>query len=117
MPYWGNRVDECDYAFDAVSAYIFLIKERMLNDMSTVIEKSYPEQGITASLACLRQIGELFPKCLSVHFRKKDFDQVRDGFEQWYSLVGEKLPSERKVAILKEARKEFDLFDERILRR
>lgn len=117
MPYWGNGADECDYAFDAVGAYVFLIKERMLRDMSTVIDKQYPEQGITASLACLRQLGERFPKCLSVHFRKKDFERVKEGFFHWYSLVDEKLPVERKKAILEEAEKEFDLFDRRILAR
>lgn len=116
MAYWGDGLDECDYAFDAVGAYVFLIKERLLRDMATVIEKGYPEQSIAASLACLRQIGERFPRELDVGFRRKDFERVLQGFDQWYSLVGDKLPPERKLAILAEARKEFDLFEERLRR-
>lgn len=116
MPYWGSRADENDYAFDAVSAYVFLIKERMMSDMATVIEKAYPEQSITASLACLRQIGERFPKCLEVVFRKKDYERAKDGFEQWFSLVAEKLEPERRDAIRAEALREFELFKERVLR-
>lgn len=113
MPYWGNGLDECDYAFDAVGAYVFLIKDKMLRDMATVIEKAYPEQSIAASLACLRQIGERFPRELAVGFRRKDLEHVKRGFDQWYSLVGDNLPPERRVAILAEAKREFDVFDER----
>lgn len=117
MSYWGNAADENHYAFDSITAYVFLIKDRMMKDLSTVLEKSYPEQGLIASLICLRQIGERFPKCLELGFRRKDFERVKEGFTQWYRLVGDKLPADRREAIFLEGMKECELFEERILRR
>ncbi len=116
MPYWGYRPDECDYAFGAVGAYICLIKERMLKDIKTVLDKSYPEQGMIASLTCLRLLGERFPKSLSVHFGKKDYEFVNSSFEEWYTRVSGALPPEYRDRILSEAKKEFALFEERILK-
>jgi hypothetical protein len=117
MPYWGDSADECDYAFDAIGAYVILIRDRMTTDMATVIQQAYPEQGITASVACLRLLGERFPKCLDVSFRRKDFERAKEGFSEWYGLVRDKLPPERRDGIAAEAKKEFELFEERILRR
>ena len=115
MPYWGSRSDESDFAFDSVGSYIYLIKARMMTDIDTVLKKKYPEQGTIASLACLRLLGERFPKSLGVHFRKKDFAFVRGAFEQWYAAVKSQLPSEHLDGILAEAENEFTLFEERIL--
>jgi hypothetical protein len=58
MPYWGDGADECDYAFDGIGTYVVIIRDRMLKDIANVIQRAYPEQGITASIACLRVIGE-----------------------------------------------------------
>jgi hypothetical protein len=115
MPYWGSKSEDSDFAFDSVGAIIFLIKERMMKDIETVLKKSYPEQGMIASLACLRLLGERFPKNLSVHFRKKDFAFVKSAFEQWYQAVESQMPSKYRDEILAEARNEFALFEDRIL--
>lgn len=114
MSYWGNDVDDCDYAFDAVGAIFFRIKDQMFKDSETVKAKCYPEQGILASLCCLRLLGERFPKNLSVHFGKKDLARARKAFDDWYVLVQDKLPGERSEAIKLSAEREFALFEERI---
>ena len=117
MSYWGSGADDSDFAFGAVGAYIYLLKERMLNDIKVVREKTCPEQSIVASLVCLRLIGERFPKSLSVHFRRADFESARRAFEDWYEAVRHKLPPEYRARIAEEARVEFELFEERILGR
>lgn len=115
MAYWGGSSADCDYAFGTVGSYVFLIKERMFKDAATVLEKSHPEQGIIASLKCLRLIAEEFPKCVSVHFRRKQFEESKIAFSAWYNLVQNKLPVKYKNAILAEAEAEFLLFEQRIL--
>jgi hypothetical protein len=117
MPYWGSKPAENDYAFDAVGVYVHLIKERMLKDLAGVINESYPEQGVLASLQCLRLLAEAFPKSVRVHFRKREFEHCRAGFARWYDAVKEKLPVEYREAILSEANTEFALFEERVLKR
>ena len=94
MPYWGSRSADNDYAFDAVGAYICLIKKRMFQDAEKVIEKSYPEQGIVASIECLRLLAVQFPKCVKVHFRRKEFEKAKEAFGRWYELVEDQLPQE-----------------------
>ncbi len=116
MPYWGDDVDQCDFAFDSVGAVIYLIIERMNKDVDKVLEKSYPEQSMVAYLTCLRLIGERFPKNLSVHFRKKHLKDVKSAFENWYDKVSDKLPSHLRADILRKAQEEFALFEERILK-
>ena len=115
MSYWGSKPADSDYAFDAVGVYVHLIKERMLEDMVTVVEKSYPEQGIVASLQCLRLLAAEFPKCVSVSFRKKDFEHCKSTFFIWYDLVKGKIPAKHREEILLEANKEFALFEKQVL--
>jgi hypothetical protein len=117
MPYWGSGPDDCDYAFDTVGVYILLIKERMMKDIATVLEKAFPEQGMVTSLACLRLIGERFPKALAVHFGKRDFAFVVSAFDEWLTKVGSKVPTQYRDTMITEARAEFALFEERILKR
>ncbi len=115
MPYWGHKPADNDYAFDAVSAYVYLIKERMFKDMTTVLEKSYPEQGIVASVQCLRLIAKEFPKCVRLHFRKKELERAKAAFENWYDAVCQELPEEHREALVSQANLEFQLFDEQVL--
>jgi len=114
VSYWGNDVDDCDYAFDAVGAIFFRIKDQMFKDSETVKAKSYPEQGILASLCCLRLLGERFPKNLSVHFGRKDLARTRKAFDDWYALVQDNMPVDRSEALKLSADREFTLFEERI---
>ena len=116
MSYWGTDIHDNDFAFDSVGAIVFMIKERMLADIEAVKSKNYPEQSIAASLACLRVIGERFPKCLSVHFRKRDFEAVRAEFYQWLDTDAT-IPADLREGIKQSAEIEFRLFEERILKR
>jgi hypothetical protein len=117
MPYWGNKSADCDYAFDAIGSYIFLIKERMFKGIATVSGKSYPEQGIIASLQCIRLIAEDFPKCVLPHFSKNEFENSKTAFFKWYELVQGKLPQKYRESIRLMAEEEFTLFEERVLTR
>lgn len=115
MPYWGSGSADNDYAFDAVGAYILLIKERMFQDAEKVIEKSYPEQGIIASLECLRLLAGQFPKCVKVHFRRNEFEKAMEAFGRWYEAVKEQLPRDHREAIRSNADAEFQLFEAHVL--
>lgn len=111
MSYWGNNPDECDFAFDSIVANVYLIKERLLKDIEVVERKGFPEQSIVANLVCLRVIGEKFPKALSVHFRKKDFEMVKSAFNKWYKTTNN-LPEGLK----ERADSEFLLFEQNIFK-
>ncbi|WP_422931908.1 hypothetical protein [Singulisphaera sp. PoT] len=62
---------------------------------------------MAASLACLRLIGDRFPKNLRVHFSRHDFEIVVAAFDQWLEKVGPKLPKQYREEIVGEARVEF----------
>ena len=115
MSYWGDGADESDFAFGAIGAYIYLLKERMLNDIKVVSEKAFPEQSIVASLVCLRVIGERFPRSLSVHFSRDDFESARRAFDDWHQAAQAKLPPQYAASLVASARKEFELFEVRVL--
>jgi hypothetical protein len=114
MSYWGTDIHDNDFAFDAVGVIVLLIKEKMLADIKAVKSANYPEQSIASSLACLRVIGERFPKCLSVHFRKRDFEAAQMEFYQWLESEA-KIPPDLKQGIRQSAEVEFRLFQERVL--
>jgi len=115
MPYWGSGPIDNDYAFDAIGSYLYLIKERMFQDADNIIEKSYPEQSIIASLICLRLLASQFPKCVRVHFRKKEFEKAKDAFYKWYESVEKKIPLKFREAIKENAEREFLLFENQVL--
>jgi hypothetical protein len=115
MPYWGSGSADSDYAFGAVGTYVLMIKERMFQDAEKIIEKSFPEQGIVASLVCLRLLAGAFPKCVSVHFRRKEFEKAKEAFGRWYEAVQNKLPQDYREAIRANAEAEFHLFETQVL--
>lgn len=115
MPYWGSKPTDNDYAFDAVGVNVLLIKQRMFQDAENVIEKSFPEQGIIASLQCLRLLAIEFPKNVRLQFGRKDFEKAKAAFEQWYDKVQQKLPAKYREAIRTEAEMEFDRFVSEVL--
>lgn len=115
MAYWGSGVADCDYAFDHVSVYVFEIKQRMLKDMENVLQKSYPEQSIVASVKCLRLLWEGFPKCVRLNFGRRDLERCEQSFELWYTAVAARLPAKHRAAIRSEAMLEFALFRETVL--
>src|SRR5580704_7732292 len=110
MPYWGSGPVDSDYAFDAVGSFVFMIKERMFQDANAVVQNSYPEQGIVASLQCLRLLAGQFPKCVKLHFRKKELEKAKQAFRRWYDSVQEQLPTDYREAIRLDAEAEFQLF-------
>ena len=114
MPYWSAEPTGSDYSFGAVGVYILLIKDRMFADAENVIAKSFPEQGIIASLVCLRLIGAPHRKNLMVHFRKRDFARAQSMFREWYDLTKTKIPAKHRQEIVAEAEREFELWDEQI---
>ncbi|MGQ0799433.1 MAG: hypothetical protein ACT4NL_04880 [Pseudomarimonas sp.] len=89
----------------------------MFKDSETVIAKRYPEQGIVASLCCLRLLGERSPKNLSVHFTKRDLERARNALDRWFELVQDQLSPARLEAIRLGADREFALFDEMITKK
>jgi hypothetical protein len=115
MSYWGSKPEESDFAAGSVGSFIYFLKEKLIKEIDTVLKKNYPEQGMIASLVCLRLLGERYPKNLRVHFGKKEFAFVKSSFEQWYAAVKPQLPPKHRDGILEEAEREFALFEERIL--
>lgn len=115
MSYWGSGPIENDYAFDAVGAYVLMLRERMFKEAQAVLEKSHPEQAIVASLQCLRLIAEQHPKCVRVSFRRKHYEEAKTDFERWYKAVKDKIPSKYRGAVLEEAIKEFELWEKNII--
>lgn len=87
----------------------------MFEDMENVLQKSYPEQSIIASLRCIRLLAEEFPKCVRVSFRRKELEQCKVAFANWYDAVKGKLPAKYREEILFQANAEFALFEERVL--
>lgn len=115
MPYWGSGPIDSDYAFDAIGAYIFLLKQRLFQDAETVIMKSYPEQAIVASVQSLRLLDASFPKCVRVHFQKKDLELAKAKFYEWYGLVEGRLPIDLRDALRAEAEAEFGRYLEQLM--
>lgn len=107
MPYWGNGPIDNDYAFDAIGAYVHLIRERMFKDAETVIDRAHAEQGIVASLQCLRVLDAEFPKCVRVTFRRMDLERAVTLFDAWCEVARSKLPEERLEAVKASAEAEF----------
>jgi hypothetical protein len=64
----------------------------------------------------MRMLASQFPKCVNVHFRKKEFEKAKELFYKWYELVKEKLPSKYREAILANAEQEFELFMNQVLK-
>ncbi len=115
MPYWGHKSADNDYASTTVGAYIILIKERMFEGAKTVLAKAHPEQGIVASIKCLRLLAEEFPQCVRIHFGRRDLQKAREDFLNWYSITKDKIPAKYREPMLADADLEFRLFEERVL--
>ena len=85
--------------------------------MDAVINKPHPEQSMIASLQCIRLLAEEFPKNVSVHFGKSEFEEAKAAFEKWYDTVHKKIPAKYREAVLEAANAEFALFEERVLKK
>jgi hypothetical protein len=115
MSYWGSGPADNDYAFGAVGVYVLLIKDRMFQDANVVLEASHPEQGIVASVRCLRLLAAEFRKCVRVHFRKKELAKARELFDRWFEAAKARIPKKHREVIRAEATEEFDLFEKEVL--
>lgn len=115
MAYWSEKPSGNDYAAGSVGVNILSIKKRMLEGIDKVIEKSHPEQGLIASLQCIRLIASEFPKNVAVHFGKKELQQAKDKFHEWYEKVHTKIPKKYREDVLKSAEVEFERFEREVL--
>lgn len=115
MAYWGDQPADCDYAFGAVGVYTILIKERMLQDASRVIEKEHPEQSIVASVRCLRLLDADFKKSVRLHFSRRDLESTWAIFCQWFETVQDSLPPEHREGIWRAANDEFETYRAQLL--
>ena len=113
MAYWGSDADESDFAAGAVGVNILQIKRRMFEEIELVKKDQFSEQSIIAHLICLRLLGERFPKDLSVHFRRKHFEEAKRSFFEWLDIA--KVPDKFSDGLRSGAESEFRLFEERIL--
>ena len=111
MSYWGNKSADNDYASSTVGAYIVLIKERMFEGAKTVLAKAHPEQGIVASIKCIRLLAREFPECVRIHFGPKDFEKAKGEFLDWFNSTREKIPAKYRQAIFDDAIHEFCSFE------
>jgi hypothetical protein len=114
MSYWGIHPEDSDFARTSLGVIVLHTKKKMLQDIEVVKSDSYPEQSILSCLICLRLIGKRFPKTLSVHFRKKDFEKAKNAFYSWYEEVKDRIPQKYREGLLEEAESEFQLFEEEI---
>lgn len=111
MTYWGSNFDENDFAFDGLGAGIYLLLDRMEKDANAALVNSHPEQSMLVYLHIFSQLTELYPKCTSVHFRKKKYLSMKSMFEEWYISVSQKLPNEHKDEIQYKAAQLFEKMD------
>lgn len=114
MGYWSDSAKGCDFAFDAVGAVIFLVKKRLKADITTVIDKAHPEQSMIATLGVLRVIGAENPKNLSVHFGRRQFEETKSSFYEWYEKCSRRIPAKHREGVLQSAEAEFQLWEEHI---
>ena len=112
MSYWGSGPVDSDYATNTICSYVYLLKKKMLEDMSNVLTKSHPEQHIIASIQLMRLLASEFPKCFAVHFGISDFRKFKTAFEEWYEVSKGKIPKEYREKLMEEAVRQFDLFED-----
>ena len=80
MPYWSGDLDGSDFAFDSVGVIVLQTVKRLEEEADLVVEKHHPEQSIMSVL--LKVLGLLmdrFPKCVAVHFRKRQYLAIKTG--------------------------------------
>lgn len=107
MAYWGNKAEECDYAFDSLGSYIAHMRDSMFSAAAGTIEEKYPEQTIVMTLKVIRTLWESFPKNVASTFHRGDFDKSKALFGEWLAAVGPKLSASRQRAIAAEAEQVF----------
>jgi hypothetical protein len=112
MAYWGNKAEECDYAFDSLGSYIAHIRDSMFAAAAGTIDERYTEQTIVMTLKVIRTLWSSFPRSVSCTFHRGDFDKSKALFSQWFTVVGPKLSASRKRAITAEAEQVFKACEE-----
>lgn len=112
MAYWGDRSDDCDYAFDTLGSYVAHLRDRVLADAEATIDEGYPEQTILVTLEAIRLLWERFPKTVACSFNRGDYVKCRQLFERWLEAAGPTCSVKRRRAILAEADRVFHSCDE-----
>lgn len=83
MPYWNGALDGSDFAFDAVGVIVLQTVERLEKEANLVIEKQHPEQSMLVLLRVLDLLSDEFPKCVAVHFRKRQYSAIKEKYIAW----------------------------------
>ena len=110
MSYWGDEPYQSDFASGSLGAVVFLTKKRLNTDIQAILKDAgHSEQSIVVLLELLRTIGERYPKGLSVHFRRKQFDEAKGAFYQWYEKCSRRIPAKHREGVLQSAEAEFQL--------
>jgi hypothetical protein len=107
MAYWGNKAEECDYAFDCMGSYIAHMRKAMFSAATGSISEQYPEQSLLVTLKAIHALWEVFPKNVAYAFPRDDFEQSKRLFREWLSVVGRKLSASRKKCLVVEAEQIF----------
>jgi len=108
MAYWGNKADECDYAFDTLGSYVAHARDSMFHAAEGTITEKYPEQTILVTLKAIRVLWGAFPKNIACTFHRGDLDKSKRLFNEWLDAAGPKLPKARRIALLAEAQSIFE---------
>lgn len=108
MAYWGDKADECDYAFNVLGSYITYMRDAMFAAARGTIDEQYPEQSIVVTLKTIRVLWEAFPKNVVCTFHRGDFEKSKLLFHEWLTAVGPQLSSKRRQAVISEAESVFN---------
>ena len=83
MSYWNGELDGSDFAFGAIGTTVLQIVKRLEKEADLVLEKQHPEQSMLSLMKILSLLMDEYPKCVSVHFRKRRYLAVKEKYAQW----------------------------------
>ena len=112
MAYWGNKAEECDYAFDSLGSYIAHMRDSMFAAAAGTIDEKYTEQTIVMTLKVIRTLWDSFPKNVACTFHRGGLDKSKTLFGEWLTAVAPKLSASRQRAIAAEAEQVFQACEE-----
>lgn len=89
MPYWSGDLDGSDFAFDSVGVIVLQTVNRLEEEADLVVEKHHSEQSMLALLKVIELLMDRFPKCVAVHFRKRQYLAIKDRYLAWRKSCSE----------------------------
>ncbi len=113
MPYWNAAIDGSDFAFDAVGVIVLQTVERLEKEANLVIEKHHPEQSMLALLKVIDLLSDGFPKCVSLHFRKRQYTAIKEKYIAWRNSCAE-IPQQHINEFERTANALFETLDRKL---